>query len=237
MAIFIPISLAVCHHRFCCFFLRGLGMQGRFCGIEPIFPGNARLAEPEHVVILDLMHAIGKVMADLGLQFQGQALKHFEFFRFEKSGLFDPPQMPQDGGELHVHLVQAAIRFQFSFKIGTSHYSSLWEWWLGWRLVLQHRRCPLVKVWACVSLASCFASGNEFSCRWRSSAGVGEHSRSLFRSKYEPWSCRLLLISEQALFRWQCNYSACCAPTQVSLLLAGWKNSSFVSNWTRDRKS
>src|SRR5579872_7614452 len=77
-AMAISISLPACHHRFYCFFLRGFGMQGRFFWIEPIFPGNAGLAEAEHVVILDLMHAIGKVMADLGLQFQGQALKHFE---------------------------------------------------------------------------------------------------------------------------------------------------------------
>ncbi len=71
MSISIPVSLAACHHRFYRISLRGLGMQRRFFWIEPIFPGNARLAEAEHVIILDLMHAIGKVMADLGLQFQG----------------------------------------------------------------------------------------------------------------------------------------------------------------------
>jgi hypothetical protein len=97
-----------------------------------MFPGDTHFAEFEAVPVFKIVHLFGHIMRDERLQFTDKALKDSHFVNRHESGIFQGSDMPRDGREVAVNVVQAAVGFKLAFKMVSSQGFLLdREFWSG----------------------------------------------------------------------------------------------------------
>ena len=110
-------------------------------GFHCVFPlpFDARLAEPEGVVVLDGVHVVRDVVIYQGLDFTDKGAMNSHFFSRNKPGLLHDTSVMDDGVEVVVKRGETLVGLRLAFKMVDSHFLSGIEGiWSGSR---QHREC------------------------------------------------------------------------------------------------